>query len=225
VPVLYLVSVEVIFDVGACLCSLPHFRRGHVGAGTIEVLLVLLHLQLLSFPLELCQLLRRVCDFIEGFLLFDLDLSIDCTSMVFFIDLVSQQLSVVLFHFLVPSSLLFLPHLASPFFDLEPIRDQSLFLGVSFVEGTDVLLGVIILAAQEHLIILNKVVGYVLVGEVFHLFGLNSLSHSLIVHMPLLCLSLHLDSLLLLFLLQQFVKLLPIEVFIYFILLVALSVR
>lgn len=146
-PVLYLVGIEVIFDVGACLCSLSHFRSGHVGAGTIEVLLVLLHLELLSFPLELCQLLRRVCDFIEGFLLFDLDLPIDCTSMIFFIDLISQQLPIVFFHFFIPPSLLFLPHVASLFLDLEPIRDQPLFLGVPFVEGTDVLLGVIILAA------------------------------------------------------------------------------
>ena len=72
----------------------------------VEVILVLLHLYQPTLPLELGQLLRRISDLLIDLLLLDFDFFVNRIFLVLLIDLVCQQFSITLFHFLVAPLLL-----------------------------------------------------------------------------------------------------------------------
>ncbi len=108
VPGLHVLGVELVLDVWACLRPEPwtcHFRLIE-RTWLVEVILVLLHLYQPTLPLELGQLLRRISDLLIDLLLLDFDFFVNRIFLVLLIDLVCQQFSITLFHFLVAPLLL-----------------------------------------------------------------------------------------------------------------------
>ena len=178
-----------------------------------------MHFKLFPLSIKFGNLLRSVCDFIERFLLSNFNLLVYSIPMIFLIDLISQQLPIIFLHLLISPSLLLLPHIASFLLYFNSIRYQSFFLCISLLERTDILFGVVTLTIQQHLVILRLWKDYIFIGEVLHFLGLYALSHPLVVHISLLGFSLHLHSFLLIFMLNQLIQLLSVEVFIYFVLL------
>ena len=79
--------------------------------------------------------------------------------MVFLIDLLSKQFSIIFLDFLVPTKFLIMPSLTSLLLDFDALTDKSLFFNISFLIRIDIGISMVGLIIKKHLIVLNAIKG------------------------------------------------------------------